>query len=229
MIKARANIKILLEGNRISVRERSGRDSLRVAFAGGIVAQLTSVSFYFAHLEDALSRAQFTLMGGYDVGENDALGLFENHLQQVRLDHAKVIIIGNGGSCSIASHFMTDLIKRVRIPAQTTSDTSLFTCLANDYGFARAYEEFIEVNCSSLDLLIALSSSGASPNILAAVEAAKSRGTKVITLCGFSPDCALRHKGDLNVYFPSTHYGMVELSSAVYLHYVVDKLVGDMP
>ncbi len=136
----------------------------------------------------------------------------------------KVIIIGNGGSASIASHIMTDFIKNLKIPAIAFTDSSLLTCLSNDLGYEKVFSAPIKVLAKKGDMLFAVSSSGRSKNILAAVSAAKRKGCFVVTFSGFLSNNPLRKTGNINFYVPSSSYGAVEIAHLAICHAIVDTL-----
>lgn len=101
----------------------------------------------------------------------------------------KVISCGNGGSMCDAMHFAEELTGRFRkdrpaLPAMAISDSSHISCVANDYGFDYIFSKYVEAWGKEGDTLLAISTSGNSPNVLNAVEAAKARGMKVIGLLG---------------------------------------------
>jgi len=101
----------------------------------------------------------------------------------------KVISCGNGGSMSDAMHFAEELSGRFRedrkaLAALSISDPSHMSCVANDYGYAYVFSRFIEAVGKDGDVLLAISTSGNSENVLNAVKAAKERGMKVIGLTG---------------------------------------------
>lgn len=101
----------------------------------------------------------------------------------------KVISCGNGGSMCDAMHFAEELTGRFRkdrpaLPAVAISDSSHISCVANDYGFDYIFSKYVEAWGKEGDTLLAISTSGNSPNVLNAVEAAKARGMKVIGLLG---------------------------------------------
>ncbi|EQC48326.1 phosphoheptose isomerase [Bacteriovorax sp. BSW11_IV] len=101
----------------------------------------------------------------------------------------KVISCGNGGSMCDAMHFAEELTGRFRkdrpaLPAVAISDSSHISCVANDYGFDYIFSKYVEAWGKDGDTLLAISTSGNSPNVLNAVEAAKARGMKVIGLLG---------------------------------------------
>ena len=130
----------------------------------------------------------------------------------------KVIIIGNGGSAAIASHMRTDLCL-MGVRAMAFDGHSLLTALANDYGYNEAFERLVMLWADHNDLLIAISSSGQSENILGSV---RSTLASIITFSGFEPDNPLRSEGFLNFYVPSLDYGVVEVSHSISVHFLTD-------
>jgi len=136
----------------------------------------------------------------------------------------KVIMIGNGGSASIANHISVDLWKNGGIKAISFSDSSLITCVSNDFGYEYVFEKPIEMFADNGDVLIAISSSGKSENILKGAEAAIRKGCKVITMSGFNPDNPLQLIGELNFYVPSNSYGYVEITHSILCHYIADVI-----
>lgn len=137
----------------------------------------------------------------------------------------KLIFVGNGGSAAIASHQSVDYWKNGGIPAIAFNDASLLTCIGNDYGYDRVFAVPIQRFAAAGDLLIAISSSGRSQNILQAAVAASENGCGVITLSGFQEDNLLRKKGKLNFYVPSDSYGIVEVLHLSILHAILDEII----
>lgn len=137
----------------------------------------------------------------------------------------KVIIIGNGGSASIASHIYTDLLKNANVRAICFNDASLITCLSNDLGYEYVFQKPIEMLSSKGDILFSISSSGRSRNILKATFKAKERECSVITLSGFSNNNPLKNLGEVNFYVPSHAYGDVEITHLAICHAIVDNLL----
>jgi D-sedoheptulose 7-phosphate isomerase len=134
----------------------------------------------------------------------------------------KIIFAGNGGSAAIASHMATDYSKNGGMRAWAMNDGSMLTCLANDYGYEHVFAKQIEFHGRAGDLLIAISSSGRSANILAAVRVARRLGCTVLTMSGFRPDNPLRSTGDMNLYLDSQAYGYVEVGHLALCHAIVD-------
>jgi D-sedoheptulose 7-phosphate isomerase len=151
----------------------------------------------------------------------------EKSLELVR-SHERIFFIGNGGSNSICSHMMEDYMKMGRKRTMSFTDAAMITCYANDYGWEKAMEEWIIAQFLPGDLLIAISSSGESKNILNAVKKAKEMKGKVITLSGFTKENSLAKLGDVNIVIPSASrsYGIVENFHSTVLHIILDQLQG---
>lgn len=150
----------------------------------------------------------------------------DNAIEMLK-EASKCWIIGNGGSAAIASHMAEDYTKNGGIRMSTFNDAALLTCFANDYGYERMFEMAVESYADKGDLLIAISSSGKSPNILNGVKAAKAKGCQVITFSGFKADNLLRQLGDLNFYVPDESYGNVEITHLSLLHGILDFICED--
>lgn len=138
---------------------------------------------------------------------------------------ASVYFIGNGGSSAIAEHMTADFLKNGGLKTRGLYDAPVLTCLANDYGYEYVFSKQLTMFMEEGDLLVAVSSSGRSKNILNAIRAAKEKGGEVITFTGFDADNDARMSGDINVYVPSHQYGMVESIHNLILQQAVDELV----
>lgn len=119
------------------------------------------------------------------------------------VEGGKVLSCGNGGSHCDAMHFAEELTGRFRddrraLPAIAISDVSHLSCVSNDYGFSQVFSRFIEGVGKQGDVLLALSTSGNSENIINAVEAAQKKGMKVILLTG-KDGGKLAGKGDVEI------------------------------
>ncbi|NLO91011.1 MAG: SIS domain-containing protein [Elusimicrobia bacterium] len=136
-----------------------------------------------------------------------------------------IYMAGNGGSASIASHITVDLWKNGGVRAQAFNDSSLLTCLGNDLGYEQVFAAPIEKFADKGDVVVLISSSGQSPNMLAAAGAALKRGCRLITLTGFKPGNPLRSMGEINFHVPSGEYGFVETAHAAICHAFVDGII----
>ena len=111
-------------------------------------------------------------------------------IAQALSDNCRVLSCGNGGSAADAQHFSAELVgrfeqERVALPAIALStDTSALTAIGNDYGFDRIFSRQVEGLGQAGDILLAISTSGNSPNVLRAIEAAQARGMRIIALTG---------------------------------------------
>jgi len=139
----------------------------------------------------------------------------------------KTLIFGNGGSAAIASHFSVDLTKNAGLRCVNYNEADLITCFANDYGYAHWVEKVVDFYGDEGDLLIVISSSGKSENMLNGIKAARIGNFKaVITLSGFKHDNPLRQLGDINLWVSSMAYNFVENIHQVWLLAIVDYIIG---
>ncbi len=137
----------------------------------------------------------------------------------------KLIFIGNGASAAISSHMATDFWKNGGIRAVAFNDSSLLTCIGNDCGTEFLFAKPVNMFADPGDILVAISSSGQSANILKGVQAAREKNCQVITLSGFKADNPLRFMGDLNFYVPAENYGPVEILHHSICHCILDIAV----
>lgn len=158
---------------------------------------------------------------GLEIGFERTIDIIKQCSQKSK----KLIFIGNGGSAGIASHQAVDYWKNGKIKAIAFNDASLLSCISNDYGYHRVFAEPIKQFAEPDDLLIAISSSGRSRNIIEAVEEARDSRCVVVTLSGFDENNPLRSKGDINFYVPSYSYGHVEVSHLCILHAMLDEIM----
>lgn len=139
-------------------------------------------------------------------------------------DCKRIFFIGNGGSNAICSHMMEDYAKIAGYPTFAFSDAALITCFANDYGFENAMVEWLKIHFTEGDLLVAISSSGNSPNINSSVDFVNSKKGKIITLSGFESNNKLVNKGKINFWLDAKSYGIVECYHQTILHIILDEL-----
>lgn len=137
----------------------------------------------------------------------------------------KLMFIGNGASAAISSHMATDYWKNGGIRAVAFNDSSLLTCVSNDYGYKHVFEKPIEMFADAGDILFAISSSGNSENIIRGVKAARVAKCQVVTFSGFKNDNPLRTMGDYNFYVPSLSYGSVEIIHQSICHCICDAII----
>jgi D-sedoheptulose 7-phosphate isomerase len=124
----------------------------------------------------------------------------------------------------MASHFAADLAKNGHLHTQVFSDLSLITAISNDMGYEHVFAEPLRRRAQPQDMLVAISSSGNSPNLLKAAEVARDKGLTLVTLTAMAPDNALRQLGDLNLYVGASTYGLAETAHAAVLHHWMDQV-----
>ena len=150
-----------------------------------------------------------------------------NILLEVSSKNKKVLIFGNGGSAAIASHFSVDLTKNAKLRCLNFNEASLITCFANDYGFENWAEKAIDFYGDPGDLLIVISSSGQSQNMINAVKAARNGGFySVVTLSGFLETNPLKELGDINLWVNNKSYNFVENIHQIWLLAITDLVIG---
>ena len=150
----------------------------------------------------------------------------KNWLKECQANGNKVIVAGNGGSAATASHCAVDLTKNAGIRAVNFNEADLITCFANDYGYEQWLQKALEFYADKGDLVILISSSGQSANIVRAGQYAVARGLRLATFTGFRPDNPLRALGELNFWVDSLSYNVVEMTHQIWLLSACDLIIG---
>ena len=170
----------------------------------------------------------------YDLINNKAknidfnkLAELANLIRNTKLNSGKSILIGNGGSAAIASHVSIDLTKAANIRSINFNEASLLTCFSNDYVYERWVEKALDFYADNNDIVILISSSGQSKNIINGAKKAVEMGIPLITLTGFSEDNPLNKLGDINFWADSSTYNIVESIHQMWLLSVVDYLIDE--
>ena len=187
------------------------------------------LSSYFDTLYRATREAECTAGGGKSITLDAAAVEVCELCHSAHNGGNKIMFIGNGGSMGIATHMAIDFSKAGGMRAMAFGDGAMLTCLGNDIGYENVFASQIEWHGRVGDVLIAISSSGKSPNILKAVEAARARSAKIVTFSGFRHDNPLRQLGDVNFYVRAMEYGFVEVAHQTILHAILDIDAGWKP
>ena len=157
----------------------------------------------------------------------DQLGKVADLIKIINAKGNKVLIFGNGGSAAISSHFSVDLTKNAGVRCVNCNEPDLITCFANDYGYERWVEKAVDFYGDEGDLLIVISSSGNSKNMLNGVKAARNGNfNAVVTFTGFADENPLRQLGDINLWVDSKAYNFIENIHQVWLLAIVDLIIG---
>jgi len=158
--------------------------------------------------------------------EIESLETICQYFKEASRKHKKAIIVGNGGSAAISSHVSVDLTKNAGIRTINFNEYDLITCFANDYGYEKWVEKSLQFYAESGDVIILISSSGASKNIINAAKKAREMGLIVITFSGFRKNNPLKSFGDLNLWVDSSEYNIVETVHQIWLLALADRLAG---
>ena len=177
-----------------------------------------------AEFEQILRASAFKKKGGDPISQSDGINAALALLRDLRESKKSLYIIGNGGSAAVASHIVNDFCNGANLRAISFNEPSLLTCYGNDYGYEHIFSKRIENLAQPGDLLIAVSSSGNSENIIRAVSSMHSKNGNVFTLSGFDKSNSLQTMGDLNCWVDSHSYGHVEIAHLFILHYLADTL-----
>jgi phosphoheptose isomerase len=149
----------------------------------------------------------------------------------------KVLVFGNGGSAADAQHFVAELVGRFQrdrrgVPAiALTTDTSILTAVANDYGYDRVFARQVEALGVPGDVVVGISTSGRSPNVLAAFAAARARGLRGVALTG-GDGGALGRQADIHVTVAHANAARVQEVQRTQMHAIcelVEDALGDAP
>lgn len=145
--------------------------------------------------------------------------------KEIKSSGKMIYFIGNGASAGMAGHSATDACKNGGLRARCFNDPTLLTHISETFSYEFSFSKLIEEFGNEGDMLVIISSSGNSPNIIYAIDAAKKIGMKVITLSAFSPDNKSRLKGHLNFYIPAKTYGHAESAHQTILHCWLDNFI----
>jgi D-sedoheptulose 7-phosphate isomerase len=188
---------------------------------------------YYSNYETAISRnlngCAFTSSTQSNLDNENGLDAWVDLATSTRNSGGTLYFIGNGASATMASHMALDFTKNGGINALPFNDSAFLTAISNDISYDSVFSFCIEKFGQPGDLLVAISSSGNSANIINGVNAALKKGVKTVTLSGMKPTNSIRKLGDLNVYIPAKTYGIVECCHQILLHCWLDRYMGIEP
>ena len=181
---------------------------------------------YLNRLNETLLSTQASGRDGSPLELDDAANQTIDYWRNAKESGGKILLVGNGGSAAIASHMQNDLCKSGNLQALVFTEQPLLTAYSNDNGYESAYESLVRLWAGPNDVLVAISSSGSSENILRACRVVDEMDGRIITLSAFASDNPLRSMGDVNFYVGADSYGIVETAHAALGHYLTDSLAG---
>ena len=181
---------------------------------------------YACEVLEGIKNALVTLQDGKIVTVQEGIDKWSSQAKIIR-DEKKGLIFfcGNGASATMAEHMSHDWFQNAEINTTTCAETAHITAISNDLSYEDVFSYRIRRILSERDILVTISSSGNSPNIVKALEAGKEKGAFCITLSGKDSDNASRRIGDLNFYIPLDTYGLVESAHAIILHAALDNFL----
>ena len=145
---------------------------------------------------------------------------------KVARNKGKIIFIGNGASASLASHASTDFTKQAKIRSIAFNDHNLITALSNDYGYEKWVSSALKYYAEENDVIVFISVSGNSPNLVEGLKFAKSSGMKTISLTGSAESNFLKSNSDFSIWVNSKAYNIVESVHTILITLIIDLIVG---
>ena len=180
---------------------------------------------YLDEFIDSINNTVIEARSGGSFDYDQGMQRLVEYFHKVKKDKKGLFICGNGGSSGIAIHMTADFLKNGGFKVRSLMNASILTCIGNDLNYEYIFCKQLELMAAEGDVLIAISSSGNSENIIKSVETMRAIGGSVITFSGFDADNRLKKMGDFNVYVPISHYGIVESIHNMMLQQIVDEIV----
>ncbi len=184
---------------------------------------------YLLQLADCLEAMEVTSNKGSALTQDEGIDKWCKLTYELKSKKQKMYLVGNGASAMMASHMAADASKNGGFRAIAFNDPALLTAVSNDLAYDQSFALPLKRFADPDDLLLTISSSGNSPNIVASIAAAKEMGLKIITLSGMKPGNKSRSLGDLNFYIPAETYGLVEAAHQALLHCWLDLFMEEYP
>ena len=181
---------------------------------------------YVDSIKNSLLKTEITDLAGDLISHDDGFKKLCEYSGHTAGDRKKQIICGNGASAAFANHMALDWSKNGGVRTISFSSPAILTAVGNDMGYDQSFAAPLDWYAESGDLLVTISSSGNSRNIVNTIAKAREKGLKVVTLSGLKPDNASRASGDVNLYVPAKTYGVVECVHQVILHVWLDLYMG---
>jgi D-sedoheptulose 7-phosphate isomerase len=181
---------------------------------------------YVSSMDCALRCLKITDITGKSLSHDEGFDQLCTMTRKVGDNGRKQYLCGNGASAAFANHMALDWTKNGGIPTHSFSDSALLTATGNDLGYEEVFSAPLSWYAKPGDQLVAISSSGNSPNIVRTIRVAREKEMGVITFTGLKPDNACRALGDLNLYIPAKTYGIVECAHQILLHVWLDQYMG---
>ena len=145
-------------------------------------------------------------------------------INKLKTNRGKIILVGNGGSAAMASHVAVDFTKAAKVRAINFNEADLITCFGNDYGYENIFSRFLEANANDGDILVAISTSGNSKNIINACNYSKNNNIKIISLTG-RKNSKVSKIADIDICTPCGVYSdRIQEMHAIVIHILVELI-----
>jgi len=174
-------------------------------------------------LDDYYSRYQKIL---FDSRDDKSIIKLRNAIFETNQNNGKLIFVGNGASASLASHAATDFTKQAKIPSVAFNDHNLITALSNDYGYRNWVAKAIEFYSKPNDMVIFISVSGESSNLIEGIDFANKISLSTTSLTGANKTNSLKGKSQYSLWVNSNAYNIVESIHTIWITLIIDLFVG---
>ena len=151
----------------------------------------------------------------------------KDSIKSTKLANGRLLFFGNGASASLCSHAATDFTKQAKIPSIAFNDHNLITALSNDYGYEFWVSKAIEFYSANNDMLIFISVSGESKNLINGIDFANKNNLKTASLTGSKENNKLRLKSDTSLWVNSQAYNIVESIHTIWITLIIDMFIGN--
>ncbi len=185
----------------------------------------TSWEEFCASLQTIFTQVSFQDIEGKEMSAVQGFATWKEKTKETKHKQNYVYLIGNGASAAMASHFAADLSKNADVLTQTFTDVALITAMGNDEGYENVFAKPLANRGRCGDMLVTVSSSGNSPNVLKAIEVAKQKKMFVVTLSAMEENNRSRSLGHLNIYAPAPTFGLSETAHMAILHHWADIML----
>lgn len=180
-------------------------------------------SNYIKECDAALEKLEVWTEKDNSISSEEGIDQWVEITKKMKAADRTIYFVGNGASAMMAGHMSADATKNGGLKCLFLSETALLTAVSNDISYNDVFSFPLRRFASEGDMLIAISSSGNSENIIRAIEAAKEKRMKIVTLTGLNKENRARKLGDINLYVPGKTYGIVEVCHQALLHCWLDK------
>ena len=180
---------------------------------------------YICAMHKALSDLLVTDQACRQLTAQEGFDRWRDWTWEVKAQGRTCYFVGNGASAMMASHMAVDGTKNAGVNSLAFNDPAFLTAIGNDLSYEEVFSFPLQRFGRPGDLLVTISSSGNSPNVVRAIGCAREVGLRVITLSSMKSDNKSRAQGDLNFYIPAKTYGVAESSHAILLHCWLDYLL----